>query len=134
MNNTLFVSAIKHPEKKPFSLDLILELINNREIRLIGNRYLILEMDKYQRLFSSGMARGLLKSLKDKIEVKEIDRASIISCKYYFPKPEFADVVHAATCFKEKAILITNDKHFDNINAEGLIQVWKISRAIKELL
>jgi len=32
-------------------------------------------------------------------------------CRQYFPENEVADAVHAATCLKTNAVLITNDKH-----------------------
>jgi hypothetical protein len=32
------------------------------------------------------------------------------------------------------ATLITNDKHFKKIQEAGLIEVWNISRAVKEIL
>jgi predicted nucleic acid-binding protein len=57
-----------------------------------------------------------------------------MSCKPYFPENQYADVVHAATCLETGAVMITNDAHFKRINESGLIEVWNISRAIKELL
>jgi hypothetical protein len=33
---------------------------------------------------------------------------------------------HAATSLQEGAVLITNDRHFDRINAEKIIEVWSI--------
>jgi len=45
-----------------------------------------------------------------------------------------SNVVHAATCLHTAAVLITNDKHFDKIRDAGLIRVWSISEAIKNLL
>ena len=40
----------------------------------------------------------------------------------------------ASTCLKAEAVMITNDKHFDKIKKAGLIRVWSISEAIRELL
>ncbi|OPY47221.1 MAG: hypothetical protein A4E46_00565 [Methanosaeta sp. PtaU1.Bin016] len=45
-----------------------------------------------------------------------------------------ADTVHAATCLHTGAVLISNDAHFDRINDAGIIEVWKISEAIKRIL
>ena len=42
------------------------------------------------------------------------------------------DIYHAATCLQEGAVLITNDRHFDRINDEKIIEVWSISEAIEE--
>jgi predicted nucleic acid-binding protein len=44
------------------------------------------------------------------------------------------DIVHAATCLQEKSIMITNDKHFDKISEERVIEVWSTSTAIESLL
>jgi predicted nucleic acid-binding protein len=41
----------------------------------------------------------------------------------YFPPKETVDVVLAATCLQEGAVLITNDRHFDRIKKEGIIDV-----------
>jgi AbrB family looped-hinge helix DNA binding protein len=43
-----------------------------------------------------------------------------------------AGIYHAATCLQEGAILITNDRHFDRIRNEKIIEVWGISKAIEE--
>lgn len=131
---TLFVSAIKNPEKKPGSLDLLLELINSDDVSLIGNIYLIKEIEKYQKRFDSETARELLKELKQKIEVKDIAPKTARVCRPYFPDSERVDVMHAATCLKEGAVIITNDRDFDRIHEEGIIEVWSITRAMKELV
>ncbi|WP_456477699.1 PIN domain-containing protein [Geoglobus ahangari] len=55
-------------------------------------------------------------------------------CRQYFPENEVADAVHAATCLKTNAVLITNDKHFDPIKKAGLIEVWNTSEAISRIL
>ncbi|MFQ6137474.1 MAG: type II toxin-antitoxin system VapC family toxin [Candidatus Hydrothermarchaeales archaeon] len=133
-DTNLFVSALKHPEKKPYSLDLLLELINNKDIILVGNKYLVREMEKYHEKLKSPTARELLLGLKKKVKMVDVDRDSILVCKTYFPKSELSDIIHAATCIKEDSVLITNDKHFDKINNEGLIEVWSITKAIKELI
>lgn len=133
-DTNLFVSAIKYPERKPYSLDLLLELINNEDILLVGNKHLFRELERYHERLESPMARELLQGLKKKMRMVEVDRDSILAGKPYFPRSELSDVMHAATCLKEDAILITNDKHFEKINNEGLIEVWSITKAIKELI
>lgn len=52
----------------------------------------------------------------------------------YFAKNNIVDIVHAATCLQENSIMITNDRHFDKISGNKVIEVWNISRAIKNLL
>jgi hypothetical protein len=59
---------------------------------------------------------------------------SIRICMRFIPENEFADAVHAATCLEAGAILISNDAHFDEIKESELIEVWKISEAIGNIL
>jgi len=59
---------------------------------------------------------------------------SLLTCKWFFPESVFADAVHAATCFETRAILISNDAHFDKIKESELIEVWKISETIGKIL
>ena len=79
-------------------------------------------------------AAVLYSLLKDRIELVEPKREHLEACKQYFPEGEHADLYHAATCLKTGATLISNDKHFDRIRQAGIIQVWKISEAIREIL
>jgi predicted nucleic acid-binding protein len=130
----VFVAAIKNPDKKSRTLDLILELISNDGIKLVGNDLLLLEFEKYSEKFRSETASHLLKQLKDKMTIIELDVKSIKNCKKYFPKNEIVDIVHAATCLQENSILITNDKHFDKISRNKIIEVWSINSAIENLL
>jgi predicted nucleic acid-binding protein len=130
----VFVAAIKSPGKKTRTLDLIIELISNQGIHLVGNDLLLLEFDKYAEKFKSETASHLLKRLRDKMKIVELDENSIKTCSKYISKNEIVDIVHAATCLQEKSILITNDKHFDKISEEKVIEVWGISMAIDTLL
>ncbi len=130
----VFVAAIKNPGRKSRTLDLILELISNEEIHLVGNDLLLLEFEKYSEKFNSETASHLLKKLKDKMAIIELNENNIKSCSEYFPKNEIADIVHAATCLQKKSILITNDKHFDKISEDEIIEVWSITKAIENLL
>ncbi len=130
----VFVAAIKNPGRKARTLDLILELISNEEIHLVGNDLLLLEFEKYSEKFNSETASHLLKRLKDKMAIIELDKKYIKRCSEYFPKNEIADIVHAATCLQKNSILITNDKHFDKISEYEIIEVWSISKAIENLL
>lgn len=35
---------------------------------------------------------------------------------------------------KSDAVLVANDKHFDRVKDEGIVEVWRISEAIERLL
>src|SRR3972149_544320 len=116
----VFVAAVKNPEKKARTLDLILELISNEDIHLVGNDLLLLEFERYSEKFKSETASYLLKRLRDKMTVVELGENHIKNCSKYFPKNEIVDIVHAATCHQENSILITNDKHFDKISDDKI--------------
>ncbi len=134
VDTNLFVAAIKNPRKKAGALDLLLELISNDEIHLVGNDLLMMEFDKYSDKLKSKTTSHLIKKLKDKIVVVDVGENCIKKCGKYIPKKNIVDIVHAATCLQENSILITNDKHFDKIMKNKIIQVWNISLAIRNLL
>ena len=131
-DTNLFIAAIKNPKKETTSLRLLLELIDNTTIVLIGNEFLIMEMGKYAQVFESKRGKEILQKLIDKTEVVDVDEKFLRLCKSYFPEDELIDIYHAATCLQEGAVLITNDRHFDKINDEKIIEVWSISKAIEE--
>jgi predicted nucleic acid-binding protein len=64
----------------------------------------------------------------------EVSKDYIKKCNEYFAKDNIVDIVHAATCLQENSILITNDRHFDKISKNKIIEVWSISKAIEALL
>jgi predicted nucleic acid-binding protein len=130
----VFIAAIKNPGNKTRSLDLIIELIDNKKISLVGNDLLLLEFEKYSEKFKSETALHLLKRLKDKIKVVDVNEDHIKLSRKFIPKAEVVDIIHAATCIQERSILITNDKHFDKIFENSIIEVWNISKAIENLL
>jgi predicted nucleic acid-binding protein len=132
VDTNLFIAAIKNPKKETTSLRLLLELIDDTTTVLIGNEFLIMEMEKYSQVFESIRGKEILQKLIDKTEVVDIDEKFLHLCKAYFPEDELIDIYHAATCLQEGAILITNDRHFDRINDEKIIEVWSISKAIEE--
>jgi predicted nucleic acid-binding protein len=93
-----------------------------------------LELDKYAEKFKSKTTSHLIKRLKAKIIEVEVGENYIKKCGEYFPKNNIVDIVHAATCLQKNSILITNDKHFDKISRNKIIEVWNIRTAIKNLL
>ena len=132
VDTNLFIAAIKNPKKETASLRLLLELMDNSTIVFIGNEFLIMEMEKYAKVFDSKRGKEILKKLIDKTEVVDVEEKFLRLCKPYFPEEELIDIYHAATCLQEGAILVTNDRHFDKINDEKIIEVWSISMAIRE--
>lgn len=132
VDTNLLIASIKNPKKETTSLKLLLELIEDANIKLIGNEFLIMEMQKYSQVFESERGKEILQKLIDKTKVVDVNERFLRTCKSYFPKDELIDVYHAATCLQERAILITNDRHFNEINDEKIIEVWSISKAIDE--
>ncbi len=132
VDTNLFIASIKNPKKETTSLKLLLELIEDAAIELIGNEFLIMEMEKYSQVFESERGKEILQKLIDKTKVIDVNERFLRICKSYFPKDELIDVYHAATCLQKRAILITNDRHFNKVNDEKIIEVWSISKAIDE--
>lgn len=77
----------------------------------------------------------LILELLDNINVIliDVDEKFLRLCKPYFSEDELIDIYHAATCLQTGSILITNDKHFDKIKSDKIIEVWNISAAIEKL-
>ena len=116
VDTNLFIAATKNPKKETTSLRLLLYLIDDTAIALIGNEFLIMEMEKYAKVFESIRGKEILRKLIDKTEVVDVDEKYLRLCKSYFPEDELIDIYHAATCLQTDAILITNDRHFDKIS------------------
>jgi predicted nucleic acid-binding protein len=134
IDTNVLIAAMKNPMKEGRTLQLILNMIKRENLRIVGDHHLLKEMFGYAQRFESKFALDLVWSLLGKMEVIYVGKNLKRACKDYFETPRKADVLHAATCLKADAILITNDKDFDRIRDEGIIEVWSISEAIKKLL
>jgi predicted nucleic acid-binding protein len=134
LDTNVFISAIKEPRKQTDTLRLIIKIIGEPSIKLVGNDLLAHEMLRYAELLRSSTAAALLVALLSKMEIVNVVQNYRKICKTYVKTPDKADVMHAATCLQTGAILITNDKHFDKIRDEGIIEVWNITKSIKKLL
>lgn len=134
LDTNVFIAAVKNPKKETKTLKLILALIERDEIQLVGDEFLAIEMVRYAEKFRSETASAILGALLDKMELIDIGENHIKICKSYIKTPNLADILHAAACLKSEAVLITNDKHFNKIRDEGIIKVWNVSKAIRELL
>ncbi len=123
IDTNLFIAAVKNPKKETNSLRLLLELIDDASITLIGNEFLVMEMEKYAQIFESKHGNEILQKLTDNTELIDVNEKFLRLCKSYFPEDELIDIYHAATCLQESAVLITNDRNFDKINNEKIIEV-----------
>jgi len=134
LDNNVFVAATRNPRRMTETLRLILKIVQDRDIRLVGNELLVEEMARYAEAFGSRTAALILGVLASKMEVLEVRESLIRVCRAYMRDGEAVDVVLAATCLQAEAVLITNDRHFDRIRDEGIIKVWSIAEAISNLL
>jgi len=134
LDNNVFVAAIYNPKRETRSLQLLIEIIRNRSLHLVGNRYLLEEMSKYSEVYSSPTALLLLRALISKMDVITVQDRYVKLCLNYMSPDSPIDIVHAATCLQTDYVLITNDKHFDQIKQEKIITVWSINDALQLLL
>lgn len=134
LDSNVFVAAIRHPKKQTDTLRLIIRLIEDTRLKLIADDLLLEEMKRYAEILRSETAALILAALVSKTDVVEVRKKYRKICKAYIDTPNKADILHAAACLQTDSTLITNDKHFDRIRDEGVIEVWSTSRAIKRLV
>ena len=133
LDTNVFVAAVKHPRRETASLRLILGLLRRDEVRLVGNVYWIEELLRYAEEFHSETAAWLISALLDRTRIVEVTANFVRISARYVRTPDLADVVHAATCLQERAILVSNDRHFDRIQKAKIIDVWGITKALQVL-
>ena len=134
LDNNVFISAIRDPTKQTDTLKLIMRIMEDTNIRLVGNDLLAEEMLRYAELLKSQTATLIVASLLSKTMIVKVSENYIKICKSYLKTHNRADILHAATCLQTNSTLITNDKHFDAIRDEGVIRVWSITEAIGRLI
>jgi len=91
VDTNLFIASVKNPKKETTSLKLLLELIEDATIELIGNEFLIMEMEKYAQVFQSERGKEILQKLIDKTKVMDVNEKFLRTCKSYFPEDELID-------------------------------------------
>jgi len=134
LDNNVFVAAIAHPRRETGTLRLILHLIEDDEVRLVGNIYLAEEMIRYTEVYPSETATLLIEALASKMEFVDVEAKYLKICRGFIGTSDPSDVAHAATCLQARSTLIGDDRHFDKIRDEGIIDVWGTKRAFDELL
>lgn len=129
LDTNVFIAAVKKGWTD--TTELVLRLLSSQEYRIVGNNVLLAEYRKYAERLN---ARDFYEFLRLRMEMVNPTREEVLRLLPYFPPSQMADAVHAATCLKTGAVLITNDRHFDRVAEEGLIEVWDISKAIRKIL
>ena len=133
LDANVFVAAVKDPRRETATLRLLLDVLTRDDVELVGNDLWVEEMVRYAEGFRSETASWLVGALVGKARLVSVDANFRAICRRYVTTPDPADVLHAATCLQERAILVTNDRHFDRIRREGIVAVWTISEAIRAL-
>ena len=100
-------------------------------MELVGNPYWVEEMLRSAEEFRSETATWLISALVKRTRIAGAARNFVKVCAEYVTTPDRADVMHAATCLREHAILISNDRHFDRIRDAGVLEAWSIADAIR---
>ncbi len=131
IDTNVFISAVKKPSGD--TLKLLLRIIEDQEIKFVGNDLLIEELLRYGTLFKSETAFLILSSIIGKMEIITVKENYIKACKPYFLTKRLVDIIHAATCLQTDSILITNDMDFNEIKDRGIIQIWDIAEALNIL-
>ncbi len=134
LDNNIYVAAIHDPVKETESLSLVIKLIQDQQIKLIGNKYLLDEMSRYSEVFPSQTALMLLSALIAKMELVNVEERYIKLCMNYLDSSSPVDIIHAASCLQTDSILIINDKHFDELKQEKIITVWNTKEALEKLV
>ena len=134
LDSNVFIAAIKDPRRQTETLRLILKIIQDDNIKLVADSLLAEEMLRYAELLRSPTATTIIASLLAKTKIVNVSNNYRKICKTYVKTPNKADILHAAACLQTDSILVTNDRHFDNIRDQGIIKVWSTTKAIRRLL
>ena len=133
LDTNVFVAAIKDPRKETETLRFLLDLLGRDDVGLVGNEHWVDEMLRYAEEFRSQTAAWLASLLMSRTRLVHVEDNYVRVCAQYMGTPDPADVLHAATCLQERAVLISNDKHFNRIRDRRVIAVWNISKAIRSV-
>ncbi len=131
LDTNVFVAAIKSPRRETATLRFLPALLEREDVRLVGNRFWVEEMLRYAEAFHSETAAWLVGRLLSRTRVVEVAPSFVRVCAKAMATRDPADTLHAATCLQEQAILVSNDRHFDRIRDEGVIDVRSIGHAIR---
>ena len=134
LDTNVLISAIKEPKRQTDTLKLMIKIISEPRFALVGNDLLAYELLRYAEVLQSETATSVVAALLSKMELIDVSKNYRKICKKYVKTPDKADILHAGTCLQTGAVLITNDRHFDKIRDEGIIEVWNVSKAIRQLI
>jgi len=133
LDTNVFIAAVKDPRRETATLRLILEFLRREDLELVGNDLWLEEMIRYAEEFGSDTASQVLAALIERTRFVRVEENFRAICRRFVTTPDPADILHAATCLQERAVLVSNDKHFDKIRDEGIVEVWTITKAMRSL-
>ena len=135
VDTNVFIAAFK--SGYTVTTKLLLKLLLDPKVELIADDVLLYEYRKwFDRLASAvptvkEQAKILYRLIEEKATIIKPEKEDIGAVKPYMPETEYADTYHAAACLKAKATLITNDRDYDNVKSNHLIEVWSITEALR---
>jgi predicted nucleic acid-binding protein len=65
------------------------------------------------------------------VTLVRVQERFIAACGPFLRSADASDRVHAATCLQEGAVLVSNDRDFDPLRKAGLIEVRRVSEALR---
>ncbi|MBI4415864.1 MAG: PIN domain-containing protein [Euryarchaeota archaeon] len=128
------MAAVKDPRRETATLRLLLSCLERDDVALVGNPFWVEEMVRYAEAFRSETATWLVGALLARTRIARVARRHVAVCARFVTTPDPADVLHAATCLQEGAILVSNDRHFRRVRDEGIVEVWTVAEAVRRLL
>lgn len=134
LDANIFVAAMKNPSRETLTFRLWVYLLEQADIRLVGNILLVREYLRYAEVFPSPTAAALAAALVQKMEVVPVQDRFVLACSPYFSAEKGTDCVHAATCLQTGAVLVSNDKDFEAAAKAGLVGRWTVTDAIRRWL
>ncbi|MGI0149007.1 MAG: type II toxin-antitoxin system VapC family toxin [Thermoplasmata archaeon] len=131
LDANVYIAAIRTPRRPTDYLQLLIRLLKG-EFRLVGNDLLATEYLRYAQVFPSALSVSLASAILDRMDVIAVEDRFVRTCSAYVRPPDLADIVHAATCLKTGAILVSNDKDFDPITRAKVIDRLTVTEAIRQ--
>ncbi len=133
LDTNVFIAAVKNPRRETATLRLILEFLRREDLEQVGNDLWLEETIRYAEEFGSDTASQVLAAMIERTRFVRVEENFRAICRRFVTTPDPADILHAATCLRERAVLVSNDKHFDKIRDEGMVEVWTITKAMRSL-
>ena len=129
LDTNVFIAAIKRGWTD--TTELLLHFLTSKRYVLVANDVLMAEYRKYAEKLN---ALDFYEFIRRQVTIVNPSREEVLRVLQYFSETQLADAVHAATCLKSGAILVTNDRHFEKVSRAGIIDVWSISDTIRRIL